>query len=63
MIKLVYKLKINLFIYVSYLKGIRQIFIFTCLSKTCLFVNNIKSNLPTDLIIEGLQYIDCTKVA
>jgi len=36
--------------------------IFTCLSKTCLFVKNIKSNLPTDNI-KGPRYFDCAKVA
>lgn len=49
MIKLVY---INIILIINFYKnlykGIRQIFIFTCLLKTCLFDNNLKSNLPTD---------------
>ncbi|EJY57844.1 AAEL017413-PA, partial [Aedes aegypti] len=28
-------------------------YIFTCLSKTCLFEFNLKSNLPTDKLLKG----------
>jgi hypothetical protein len=47
----------------GYIKELGKL-ILACLTKTCLFDNNLKSDLPTELKkFEGPRYFDRAKVA